>query len=115
MNEHGTHGRPIFQEQVFLVQQTETNADGHLKMLSQSEKHRYITTLGRVKENTTNIRKLHRAMQEYYDDITSPDSDYVFFLSGDLKYLATMNGHSGCASKFPCQCCVRTRAGMVSC
>jgi hypothetical protein len=53
-------------------------------------------------------------MSEHYDDIMSLESDYVFFLTGDLKYLATMNGHSGCASKFPCQCCVRTRAGLVS-
>ena len=38
----------------------------------------HTTMLGRAKENATNIRELHRNMQEHCDDITPPDPDYIF-------------------------------------
>ena len=70
--------------------------------------------IGRVKESTTNLRNLHRVMCKHYDPLMHMDSDYAFFLTGDLKYLASTNGHSGCDSTFPCQCCVRKRKYLVS-
>ena len=92
----------------------EMNSAGHLKSMSQSEKWRFVVMLGRVKESTTNLRRLHKRMAEDYDEIMAPGSGYTFFLTGDLKYLSSMNGHSGCASSFPCTCCVRSRKAMVS-
>lgn len=85
------------------------------KTMSMSEKHRFVVTMGRVKETSTELRKLHGMMQEYYDPVMEPESEFVFALTGDMKYLSSMNGHSGASSTYPCNCCVRSRKGMVSC
>lgn len=116
-NEHGKNGRPLFQEEIAIPQMVEKVVEGGVevfKTMSLSEKHRYVVTLGRVKETSTELRKLHGMMQEYYDPVMAPESEFVFSLTGDMKYLSSMNGHSGASSTYPCNCCVRSRKGMVS-
>lgn len=83
--------------------------DEELQSLCLSEKGRYVTFIGRVKENSTNLRRYHAAMADEWDTVMKPDSDTIFALSGDLKYLLTMLGHAGASSTYPCPCCVRSR------
>ncbi len=68
-----------------------------------------MTFIGRVKENTTNLRRYHAAMAHEWDEAMKPDSSYIFALSGDLKYMLTMLGHAGASATYPCPCCVRSR------
>lgn len=80
-----------------------------LQTLCLSEAGRYVTFLGRVKENTMNLRKIHAAMDVDWHEVMQPDSGYFFALSGDLKYMSTMMGHGGASCTHPCTCCGRTR------
>ena len=50
-------------------------------------------------------------MADEWDEVmrSDSDSDCIFGLSGDLKYMLTMLGHAGASSTYPCTCCVRSR------
>jgi hypothetical protein len=80
-----------------------------LQTLCLSEKARYVTFIGRIKENASNLRRFHAAMAPEWDAAMDPEGDYVFALSGDLKYMLTMLGHAGASASYPCSCCVRSR------
>lgn len=83
-----------------------------VRTLSQSEKYRFVTMLGRVKETTTGLRRLHAKLHETYDEVMQ-DPLFSFALTGDLKYLLTMNGNAGSSSTCPCPVCVRKRVNLV--
>ena len=114
-NEHGKHGRTIFQEEIALPCLVDiiSEDDIGMKTLSQSEKYRFVTCLGRVKETTSNLRKLHARLKPTYTKIMESE-DFVFALTGDLKYLLTMNGNLGASSTCPCPVCVRKRRNLVT-
>lgn len=114
-NEHGKHGRTIFQEEIALPCLVDiiSEDDIGMKTLSQSEKYRFVTCLGRVKETTSNLRKLHARLKPTYTKIME-SADFVFALTGDLKYLLTMNGNLGASSTCPCPVCVRKRRNLVT-
>ena len=76
-----------------------------------SEKGRYVTLIGRIKENTTNLRKFHAAMDPYWNEVMDEGS-IVSGLSGDLKYMLSMLGHMGASAAYPCPCCVRSRKNL---
>jgi hypothetical protein len=82
-----------------------------LQTLCLSEKGRYVTLLGRIKENATNLRKVHSAIKEEWDEVTC-DPRLGCMLTGDLKYLLAMNGHAGASARHCCPQCVRTRTGL---
>jgi hypothetical protein len=113
-NEHGKHGRTIFHEEIALPQLVSLISNGHegIRTLSQSEKYRFVTMLGRVKETTTGLRRLHAKLRETYDEVMQ-DPLFSFALTGDLKYLLTMNGNAGSSSTCPCPVCVRKRVNLV--
>ena len=48
-------------------------------------------------------------MASEWSSVMGPDSRFIWSLSGDLKYMLTMLGHSGASSSYPCLWCVRSR------
>ena len=114
-NEHGKHGRTIFHEEIALPCLIDIISEGGVGMrtLSQSEKYRFVTCLGRVKETSSNLRKLHARLKDTYEPVMQNDK-FQFALTGDLKYLLTMNGSAGSSSTCPCPVCVRKRANLVT-
>jgi hypothetical protein len=104
----------FFHEEIAFPQQVVARAgkSEELQTFCLSEKGRYVTLIGRIKENATNLRRYHAAMAPEWDDVTSGDSDYITAISGDLKYLLTMGGSVGASGSFPCSHCVRSRKSM---
>jgi hypothetical protein len=47
------------------------------------------------------------------NDEVMQDPLFSFALTGDLKYLLTMNGNAGSSSTCPCPVCVRKRVNLV--
>jgi hypothetical protein len=114
-NEHGGNGVTCMHEEISIPQMVQPRAPGSEEMqtMSLSEKWRFVTMVGRVKESVKELRKLHASIAEDWAEVTS-DPAYQFAMTGDLKYLLTMTGHQGCSSTFPCFCCVRTRKSLVN-
>ena len=65
-----------------------------LQTICLSEKGRYITFIGRVKEDVKNLREIHSVMDPQRTELFSCNKT-VLALSGDLKYMLTMLGHTG--------------------
>ena len=101
--------QPLFHEEIALAQQVIRRGEEEYQSLSLGEKGRYVTLLGRIKENTENLRHLHNVMDPEWKDLLGDGGQFICGLSGDLKYLLTMNGHQGASAKYPCPCCVRSR------
>jgi len=80
-----------------------------LQTICLSEKGRYITFIGRVKEDVKNLREIHSVMDPQWTELLSCNKT-VLALSGDLKYMLTMLGHTGASATYPCPCCARSRA-----
>jgi hypothetical protein len=100
---------PLFHEEVGCPQQVILRNKEELQTLCLSEKGRYVVLLGRIKENTFNLRQVHSVIDVEWNEVMAPDSGYFFALSGDLKYMSTMLGHGGAGCTHPCTCCGRTR------
>jgi hypothetical protein len=115
-NEHGGNGVSILHEEIALVQMVQARKEGSEEMQSMclSEKWRFVTMVGRIKECVKELRKLHASIAEEWAAVTSNQA-YQFAMTGDLKYLLAMTGHQGCSSTFPCFWCVRTRKSLVTC
>jgi len=107
------NGRSIFHEEIGFPQQviTRKGTQHELQSLCLSEKGRYVTLLGRIKENATNLRRVHDAIKEEWDEVTCDDR-LACVLSGDLKYLLAMNGHAGASATHCCPQCVRCRTDL---
>ena len=101
--------QPLFHEEIALAQQVIRRGEEEYQSLSLGEKGRYVTLLGRIKENTENLRYLHNVMDPEWKDLLGDGGQFICGLSGDLKYLLTMNGHQGasCEAQKTGDACVR--------
>jgi len=113
-NEKCNGGQPILHEEIAFPQQIVQRAGKcqELQSLSLSEKGRYVTFIGRIKENSSNLRKIHSHMAAGWAAVMGVDSRFVWALSGDLKYMLSMLGHAGASCTYPCMTCVRGRRAM---
>ena len=87
-NEHGGNGVSILHEEIALVQMVQARKEGSEEMQSMclSEKWRFVTMVGRIKECVKELRKLHGSIAEEWAAVTSNQA-YQFAMTGDLKYL----------------------------
>ncbi len=85
-----------------------------IQTMSNSERWRFVTLVGRIKETAYEIRKIHDVLAPVMDKVTAPDSPYQFVMSSDMKNVSIMLGHQGASAKYPCTHCTRTRKNIVT-
>ena len=114
-NEHGGNGVPITAEGIHIPQMWQLRGKhGEIQTMSQSERWRFVTLVGRIKETANEMRKIHTVLAPVMDKVTAAESPYQFVMSSDQKNVAIMTGHQGSGATCPCTHCTRTRKSMVA-
>jgi hypothetical protein len=113
--EHGMNGHTIMHDEVALNQMVQLRGrkSQELQTMCLSEKWRFVVLIGRIKETTQSLRRVHDSMAAEWSEVMGPDSPFTWSLTGDLKWLQIMSGHLGSGSTCPCVICCRTRLLMV--
>jgi hypothetical protein len=115
-NEHGGNGVPIGQEAIHIPAMCQARGKHkEIQTMSQSERWRFVTLVGRIKETAHEMRKIHACLAESMDRVTAADSPYQFCMASDMKNVSIMTGHLGAGARNPCTHCIRPREDIVSC